>query len=113
MKPESLHKVAETLRSARHRHLGITAYPPKPPNFAPATRMEHRDLPSFSTAMDRARGQWPTGELCLIGADGVVGSTNIDDPTDTLPAGFLQFLDPDILLRIPVGDPEDQGDQID
>ena len=31
----------------------------------------------------------------------------------TLPGGFLRFLDPETLLRIPVGDPEDEGDQID
>ena len=52
-------------------------------------------------------------DLCLIGSHGAIGPTNIDDPTDTLAPGFLQFLDPETLLRIPVGDPEDQGDQID
>lgn len=113
MKPESLHKVAETLRAAHHRHLGITVYPPKPPNVPPATRLEHPDIQSFSNALDRAQEQWPAGDLCLIGSHGAVGSTNIDDPGDTLPVGFLHFLDPETLLRIPVGDPEDQGDQID
>lgn len=113
MKPESLHKVAEMLRSSQHHHLGITAYPPKPANVPPATRLERADIQSFGSAMDRARAQWPDSDLCLIGSHGAVGPTNIDDPTDTLPPGFLQFLDPETLLRIPVGDPEDQGDQID
>jgi hypothetical protein len=49
----------------------------------------------------------------LIGADGALAPTNIDDPSDTLPPGFLQFLDPEMLIRIPIGDPEDQDDQID
>lgn len=113
MKPESLHKVAETLRSTHHHHLGITAFPPKPPNVPPATRLERPDIQSFSSALDRAKAAWPHSDLCLIGSHGAVGPTNIDDPSDTLPAGFLQFLDPETLLRIPVGDPEDQGDQID
>jgi hypothetical protein len=113
MKPESLHKVAETLRSVHHHHLGVTAYPPKPPNAAPAARLERPDIQAFASALDRAKVQWPHTNLCLIGAHGAIGSTNIDDPTDTLPPGFLQFLDPETLLRIPVGDPEDQGDQID
>jgi hypothetical protein len=113
MKPESLHKVAQTLRAAHHHHLGVTAQPPKPPNAPPAARLEHADLQSFTSAMDRARAQWPDSDLCLIGSHGAVGLTNIDDPSDTLPPGFLQFLDPETLLRIPVGDPEDQGDQID
>jgi hypothetical protein len=113
MKPESLHKVAGTLRSAHHHHLGITAHPPKPPHAPAAARLERPDIQAFTTAMDRARAAWPASDLCLIGAHGAIGSTNIDDPTDTLPLGFLQFLDPETLLRIPVGDPEDQGDQID
>ncbi len=113
MKPESLQKVAETLRSAPHHHLGITTNPPKPPHAPAAARLERRDIQSFTGALDRATAQWPSSDLCLIGAHGAIGPTNIDDPTDTLPPGFLQFLDPEILLSIPVGDPEDQGDQID
>jgi hypothetical protein len=113
MKPESLHKVAETLRATHHHHLGVTANPPKPPHAAPAARLERPDIQAFTSALDRARSQWPDSDLCLIGAHGAIGPTNIDDPTDTLPPGFLQFLDPETLLRIPVGDPEDQGDQID
>ena len=113
MNPESLHKVAETLRSAHHHHLGVTAQPPKPAHAPAAARLERRDIQSFTSAMDRARTQWPDSDLCLIGAHGAIGSTNIDNPADTLPFGFLQFLDPETLLRIPVGDPEDQGDQID
>jgi hypothetical protein len=113
MKPKSLHKVAETLRSTYHRHLGITMQPPRPPHAPAAARLEGPDIQSFASAMDCAREQWPDSELCLIGSHGALGSTNMDDPTDTLPPGFLQFLDPEVLLRIPVGDPEDQGDQID
>jgi hypothetical protein len=113
MKPASLHKVAETLRSSHHQHLGITAHPPKPPHAPAAARLEHRDIQSFTNALDTAKAEWPGADLCLIGAQGAIGPTNIDDPTDTLPPGFLQFLDPETLLRIPVGDPEDQGDQID
>jgi hypothetical protein len=113
MKPESLQKVAETLRSTRHQHLGVTAHPPKPAHAPAAARLERPDIQSFTSALDRARGQWPNSDLCLIGSDGAIGPTNIDDPTDTLPPGFLQFLDPETLLRIPVGDPEDQGDQVD
>jgi hypothetical protein len=112
MKPESLPKVAEILRASRHHHLGITANPPKPPHAPTAARLDHPDIQSFTRALDRARGQWPTNELCLIGAHGAIGPTNIDDPTDTLPEGFLQFLDPEPLLHIPVGDPEDEDDQI-
>lgn len=84
-----------------------------PPNAPPAARVERRDIQSFASALDRARAQWPASDLCLVGAHGAIGPTNIDDPSDTLPTGFLQFLDPDMLLHIPVGDPEDQGDQID
>lgn len=113
MKPESLHKVAGTLRAAHHQHLGITAQPPSPPHAPAASRLEHKDIQSFTKALDRAKTQWPDSDLCLIGAQGAIGPTNIDDPTDTLPAGFLQFLDPENLLRIPMGDPEDEGDQID
>ncbi len=113
MKPDMLHKVAETLRASHHNHLGVTAHPPKPPNAPAAARLERPDIQSFTTAMDRARAEWPGSDLCLIGAHGAVGTTNIDDPSDTLPPGFLQFLDAEPLLRIPVGDPEDAGDQID
>ena len=113
MKPESLHKVAETLRSAHHHHLGVTAHPPQPSNAAAAARLNRPDIQSFTSALDRARAQWPDTDLCLIGSHGAIGPTNIDDPSDTLPGGFLRFLDPETLLRIPVGDPEDEGDQID
>lgn len=113
MKPESLQKVAETLRSSHHHHLGITAQPPKPAHAPSAARLERRDIQSFASALDRAQAQWPGSDLCLIGSHGAIGPTNIDDPSDTLPVGFLQFLDPETLVRIPVGDPEDQGDQID
>lgn len=113
MKPASLQKVAETLRASHHQHLGITAHPPKPPHAPAAARLEHRDIQSFTNALDSAKAEWPGADLCLIGAQGAIGPTNIDDPTDTLPPGFLQLLDPETLLRIPVGDPEDQGDQID
>lgn len=113
MKLESLQKVAGTLRSAHHHHLGITAHPPQPPHAPAAAQLEHHDIQSFTSALDNATAHWPDTDLCLIGAHGAIGSTNIDDPADTLPPGFLQFLDPETLLRIPVGDPEDQGDQID
>jgi hypothetical protein len=113
MKAESLHKVAETLRTSHHQHLGITAQPPRPAHAPSAVRLERPDIQSFTNAMDRARAQWPSSDLCLIGSHGAIGPTNLDDPLDTLPDGFLQFLDPETLLRIPVGDPEDQGDQID
>jgi len=113
MKPESLHKVAETLRSVHHHYLGVTAHPPKPAHAPAAARLERPDIQSFTGALDRARHEWPDSDLCLVGAHGAIGPTNIDDPTDTLPPGFLQLLDPETLLRIPVGDPEDQGDQID
>ncbi len=85
MKPESLHKVAETLRSSHHHHLGITTHPPKPPHATAAARLERADIQSFTSALDRAKVQWPDSDLCLIGAQGAIGPTNIDDPTDTLP----------------------------
>lgn len=113
MNPELLPLIAETLRNAHHQHLGVTARPPRPANAPSAARLERPDIQAFSAAMDRARAQWPASDLCLVGAYGAVGPANIDDPTDTLPDGFLQFLDPEVLLHIPVGDPEDQGDQID
>jgi hypothetical protein len=113
MKPEELHKVAEALQKSHHQHLGITRDPPKPPHSPAAARLERPDILSFTNAMDNARTQWPDSDLCLIGAQGALGGTNIDDPYDTLPAGYLHFLDPEMLIRIPVGDPEDQGDQID
>jgi len=113
MKPDALHKIAETLQKSHHQHLGVTAHPPKPPHAPPARRLERPDLLSFTNALDSARGQWPDSDLCLIGADGALAPTNIDDPSDTLPPGFLQFLDPEMLMHIPIGDPEDQDDQID
>jgi hypothetical protein len=113
MKPEALQKIARTLQKSHHQHLGITRQPPKPPHAPPAARLERPDLLAFSNALDNACAQWPDSDLCLIGADGALAPTNIDDPTDTLPAGFLQFLDPEMLMPLPIGDPEDQGDQID
>ena len=61
---------------------------------------------SFSDALDRAREQWPDTALSLIGAHGALGATNIDDPTETLPPGFVRFLDPEVLLPFPIDDPE-------
>ena len=114
MKPELLHQVAGILHTSHHHHLGVTAHPPKPANAPAAARLDRPDIQSFGSAFDRARTQWPGSELCLVGSHGAVGPTNVDDPSDTLPAGFLQFLDPELLLRLPVGDPEDdQGDRID
>jgi len=113
MKPEALHKIAEALQKSHHQHLGITPQPPQPPHAPMAALLERPEILSFTRALDAARGQWPDTDLCLIGAQGALGPTNIDDPTDTLPPGFLQLLDPESLLRIPVGDPEDEGDQID
>ena len=80
-----------------------------------AARLERPDIISFTNALDSACEQWPDADLCLIGAHGALAPTNIDDPTDTLPPGFLQFLDPGNADAhpSPVGDPEDQGDQID
>lgn len=113
MTAEVLHKIAETLQKSHHQHLGITPQPPKPPHAPAAARLERNDLLSFTNALDNAREQWPGSDLCLIGADGALAPTNIDDPTDTLPPGFLQLLDPEVLMPVPVGDPEDQEDQID
>jgi len=113
MKPEALHKIAEALQKSHHQHLGITSQPPQPPHAPVARRLERPALLSFTNALDSARDHWPDSDLCLIGADGALAPTNIDDSSDTLPPGFLQFLDPEMLIRIPIGDPEDQGDQID
>jgi hypothetical protein len=113
MKPEALQKIAAILRSTHHNHLGITAHPPQPPHAPITARLDRHDIHSFSSAYDNAQAQWPGSGLCLVGAYGMLAPTNIDDPTDTLPAGFLQFLDPEVLLHIPAGDPEDEGDQID
>lgn len=113
MKPEVLQQVAQALQMSHHQHLGITPQPPKPQHAPTAARLERNDVLAFTNALDNAREQWPTSDLCLIGSQGAIGPTNIDDPTDTLPAGFLQLLDPEVLLRIPIGDPEDQEDQID
>jgi len=113
MKPDALHKIAETLQKSHHQHLCITAQPPKPPHAPAARRLERPDLLSFTNALDSARGQWPDSDLCLIGADGALAPTNIDDPSDTLAPGFLQFLDPEMLMNIPIGDPEDEDEQID
>jgi hypothetical protein len=115
MKSEMLHKIAETLQKSHHQYLGIAPQPPRPPHAPAAVRLERPDIISFTNAFDTAREQWPGADLCLIGAHGALAPTNIDDPTDTLPPGFLQLLDPEVLLGlpVPVGDPEDQGDQID
>jgi hypothetical protein len=113
MKPDALHKIAEILQKSHHQHLGITAQPPKPPHAPAARRLERPDLLSFTSALDSAREQWPDNDLCLIGADGALAPTNVDDPSDTLSPGFLQFLDPEMLMNIPIGDPEDEDDQID
>ena len=106
MTPETLPKIAEAIRSAHHQHLGIAVHPPRPPHAPTAVRLEHRDLNSFATALDRAHEQWPDTALSLIGAHGAVGTTNIDDSSDSLPPGFLCFLDPEILLPFPIDDPE-------
>jgi len=106
MTPEALPKIAEAIRSAHHQHLGIAAYPPRPPHGPMAVRLERHDLISFTNALDRAREQWPDTALSLIGAHGAIGTTNIDDSTDTLPPGFLCFLDPEVLLPFPIDDPE-------
>jgi hypothetical protein len=106
MTPEALPKIAEAIRSAHHQHLGITRDPPRPPHAAMAPRLEHRALTSFTNALDRAREEWPDTALSLIGAHGAVGTTNIDDSADTLPPGFLCFLDPEVLLPFPIDDPE-------
>ena len=108
MKLEALHKIAEAIHNSHHQHLGVTADPPKPPQSPVAICLEHRDLNSFQSAMERARDQWPNSGLALIGAHGALGTTNIDDPSDTLPAGYLQFLDPDLLLPLSIDDLEAQ-----
>jgi hypothetical protein len=113
MKPEALHKIAETIQHSHHQHLGITPRPLKPAHAPTVARLERPDILSFTKALDTARDEWPGHELCLVGAHGALAPTNIDDPTDTLPPGFLQLLDADVLVRIPVGDLEDQDDQID
>jgi hypothetical protein len=106
MTPDTLPKVAQAIRGAHHQHLGITAHPPRPAHAPTAVRLEHRDLISFTDALDRAREQWPDTALSLIGSHGALGTTNIDDPTETLPPGFLCFLDPEVLLPFPIDDPE-------
>ena len=110
LKPEQLQNIAETLAKSHHQHLGVTRYPLQPPHAPAAVRLGHTDILSFTNALDAAREQWPGSDLCLIGAHGALGETNVDDPRDTLPPGLMQLLDPDLLIRIPVGDPEDQGD---
>jgi len=59
------------------------------------------------------RSPWSTGipeyawrHRANIAAHGAVGTTNIDDPAETLPPGFLHFLDPEVLLPFPIDDPE-------
>jgi len=111
MRPETLQKIAQAITNSNHQHLGITAHPPKPPHAPAAARLRHKDLNSFGDAFDNARASWPNSPLALIGAHGVLGTTNIDDPTDTLPMGFSQFLDPEVLLPFPIDDPE-AGDEL-
>jgi hypothetical protein len=106
MTPEALPKIAEAIRGAHHQHLGIATHPPRPAHAPIAARLEHRDMNSFTDALDRAREQWPETALSLIAAHGAVGTTNIDDPSETLPPGFLHFLDPEVLLPFPIDDPE-------
>jgi hypothetical protein len=113
MKPQELQTVAEALQKSHHQHLGIAPKPLHPAHAPVAARLERPDVLSFASALDNARDQWPGGELCLIGSHGALAPTNIDDPSDTLPPGFLKFFDPNVLITIPIGDPEDQGDQID
>ena len=106
MTPDAIPKIAEAIRSAPHQHLGIAVHPPRPPHAPIAACLEHRDLNSFTNALDSAREQWPDTALSLIGAHGALGVTNIDDASDTLPLGFLRFLDPEVLLPFPIDDPE-------
>lgn len=106
MKLEALQKIAEAIHKSHHQHLGVTADPPKPPQSPIAICLEHHDLNSFQAAADRARQQWPGTGLSLVGSHGAVGTTNIDDPNDTLPPGYLQFLDPDVLLPLSLEDLE-------
>ena len=106
MKPEALPQIAEAIRGAHHQHLGITTHPPRPVHAPAAARMSHRDLNSFTDALDRAREQWPDSALALVGAHGAVGTTNVDDPNESLPPGFLHFLDAEVLLPFPIDDPE-------
>ncbi len=106
MKPEALPQIAEAIHGAHHQHLGISRHPPRPVHAPAAARMSHRDLNSFTDALDRAREQWPDSALALVGAHGAVGTTNVDDPNETLPPGFLHFLDAEVLLPFPIDDPE-------
>ncbi len=101
MDTETLQKVAQTINGAAHQHLGITTNPPKPAHSPAVAHMPRHDLNAFASALDNAREQWPGCPLALVGAHGSLGTTNVDDPADTLPAGFLQFLDPDVLLPLP------------
>jgi len=106
MRPQTLPKIAEAIISAHHQHLGIATHPLRPRHAPIAARLEHRDLKSLTDALDRAREQWPDAALSLIGSHGAIGTTNIDDPTETLPPGVLCFLDPEVLLPFPIDDPE-------
>jgi hypothetical protein len=107
MDPEILRQIAHALRGAPHQHLGITTNPPKPANSPSTLRLGRRDLNGFVAALDRARGEWPDTPLCLVGAHGAVGATNVEDPSDALPPGFLQFLDPELLVSLPADEPAD------
>lgn len=100
MAPDTLQKIAQVVHTAPHQHLGITTNPPKPAHSPAVARLERHDLNAFTAALDNAQEQWPNCPLALVGAHGSVGGTNIDDPLDTLPPGFLQFLDPDVLLPL-------------
>ncbi len=101
MDPETLKKIAQAISSATHPHLGITANQPKPLHSPAVAHLARPDLNAFSAALDNAREQCPDCPLALVGAHGSLGGANVDDPTDTLPPGFLQFLDPDVLVPLP------------
>ena len=101
MDPETLKKIAQAISSAPHPHLGITVNPPKPTHSPAVAYLARHDLNAFSAALDNAREQWPDCPLALVGAHGSLGGANVDDPTDALPPGFLQFLDPDVLVPLP------------
>jgi hypothetical protein len=57
MTPEAIPKIAEAIRGAHYQHLGIAVHPPRPAHAPTAVRLEHRDLHSFTNALDRARDQ--------------------------------------------------------
>ena len=101
-------QIAEAVRASQHQHLGISTHPPSPPHAPAAARLQHKDLNSLTTALDSARAYWPNTPLSLIGAHGVPGTTNIDDPTDTLPPGFAQVPQSGSFVSFPIDDTEAQ-----